>query len=118
MTRAVPEWIGKTDDSRIPARVRVRVFMAQDGLCAECRRKMAMAGEPFEVDHIQALVLGGENRESNLRALCGPCHRPKTAQDVAQKAVEARKRAKHLGVKTAKRKMNYRRFNGDPVWPK
>ena len=118
MTRTVSEWIGKTADSKIPARVRVRVFQAQDGCCAECGRKMAVAGEPFEVDHITALVLGGENREANLRALCGPCHRAKTRQDVAQKATEARKRAKHLGVHKPKRKMPYRKFDGTPVWPK
>lgn len=105
MSRAVEEWVGKTDNSRIPGRVRVRVFQRQDGCCAECGRKMAVAGEPFEVDHVTALILGGENRETNLRALCGPCHRAKTAGDVAQKSVEARKRAKHLGVARAKAKI-------------
>lgn len=98
MSRTIPPWQGKTPDSRIPARVRVRVFQAQDGCCAVCRRKMAVAGEPFEVDHITPLVLGGENAEQNLRALCGPCHKAKTAGDVKQKATEARKRAKSLGV--------------------
>ena len=98
MSRTVPEWQGKTPDSRIPARVRVRVFQAQDGCCAVCRRKMAVAGEPFEVDHITPLVLGGANAEGNLRALCGPCHKTKTAGDVAQKAKEDRGRKKHIGA--------------------
>lgn len=99
MTRTVPEWIGKTDDSSIPPRVRVRVFDRQGGRCAECDRKLGVAGEPFDVDHITALVNGGENRESNLRALCRPCHRGKTAADVAQKAKDNRVKAKHLGQK-------------------
>jgi 5-methylcytosine-specific restriction endonuclease McrA len=116
MTRPVEEWIGAKPESRIPARVRVRAFQSQDGRCAECGKKMAVCGEPFEVDHITALVLGGENRESNLRALCAPCHRSKTRQDVAQKSTEARKRAKHLGLKQPKRKIPYRRADGQIMW--
>lgn len=94
--RSVKEWIGRTPDSKIPPRVRLRVFEAQSGLCAECGKKLAVAGEPFEVDHITALINGGENAESNLRALCKPCHLAKTAADVATKAAVARKRLKHI----------------------
>lgn len=97
MSRSVSEWIGKTDDTAIPTRVRLRVFDSQKGLCAECGRKLAVAGEPYDIDHTQALINGGENRESNLRALCRPCHKPKTAKDVAQKATENRKKAKARG---------------------
>jgi 5-methylcytosine-specific restriction enzyme A len=116
MTRALPEWIGRTADSVIPARVRLRIFEAQGGCCDECGRKMGVAGERWEVDHAKALILGGENRETNLRALCRNCHAGKTREDVAQKSTEARKRKKHLGLDRPKRKMSYRRFNGEPVW--
>mgnify|MGYP001605238856 CR=1 FL=1 len=105
MTRPVPEWIGKTDATAIPARVRVRVFQSQDGCCAECGKKMAVCGEPFEIDHTTALVNGGENRESNLRALCGPCHKSKTRADVAEKSTVARKRRKHLGNRTTRQSL-------------
>lgn len=38
-----------------------------------------------EVDHIKALALGGSLSEiSNLRVLCPPCHRRKTAQDAGE----------------------------------
>ena len=103
MTRALPEWIGKTDDTPAPPRVKARIIAAQDGKCAcGCGQKLGLAGERIDFDHTQALILGGENRESNLRALRQPCHGEKTRADVAQKATEARKRNKHLGLNKPK----------------
>lgn len=99
MTRKVPEWIGKTPETPIPPRVKARIVMRQKGLCGcGCGVKLGAAGERIEYDHEQALILGGENRESNIRAVRSRCHKPKTRKDVAQKATEARKRSKHLGL--------------------
>lgn len=103
MTRPVPEWIGKTASAPAPPRVKLRIIERQDGKCAACSRKLGLAGERVEFDHITALVLGGENREGNLRAVCQPCHRAKTAQDVAQKAQDARRKATRYGVKAPPR---------------
>lgn len=104
--RSLPEWIGATPDTAVPTRVKARVIAAQDGICAcGCGVKLGVAGEGIEFDHTQALILGGENREGNLRALRNRCHRTKTAGDVRQKSVEARKRAKHLGIAKPKRVM-------------
>lgn len=99
MSRPVPEWIGKTDNTAAPVRVKARIILAQEGICGcGCGVKLGAAGEAIEFDHTQALINGGENRESNLRALRRPCHKVKTRQDVAQKSTEARKRSKHLGL--------------------
>ena len=99
MTRATPEWIGPRDETPAPCRVKARIVMAQGGICAcGCGVKLALAGEAIEFDHTVALINGGENRESNLRALRRPCHLAKTRADVAEKATVARKRAKHLGI--------------------
>ncbi len=97
MSREVPEWIGKTDDSPIPARVRARVFEAHGGRCHISGRKIG-AGEPWDCDHVIALINGGENRESNLAPALRDKHREKTAQDVSIKSKTARMRAKHLGI--------------------
>jgi hypothetical protein len=40
MSRAVEEWIGKSDDEAIPRRVRVRIFLASDGQCKACQRQL------------------------------------------------------------------------------
>lgn len=40
MTREVPLWVGKTPDSQVPARVRLRVFEAHGGRCWISGRKI------------------------------------------------------------------------------
>ena len=97
MTRSVPEWVGKTDDTKIPPRVRLRVFEAHKGVCHLTGQKIN-PGDLWDCDHVLALVNGGENRESNLAPALRKAHRIKTAQDVAKKATERRKRQKHLGI--------------------
>ena len=101
MTRSVPEWIGATPDTAIPARVRVRVFERFGGVCQETGRKIA-AGEAWDCDHTIALINGGEHREGNMRPVLRAAHRAKTKDDVAMKAKTARVRKKHLGLAKAK----------------
>ena len=102
MARTVEEWIGASDDSAIPPRVRVRVFEKAGGRCEECTRKIG-PGDAWQADHIVAMVNGGENRERNLRCLCSWCHAKKTAGDVAEKAKTAAVRKRHLGVRPPSR---------------
>jgi 5-methylcytosine-specific restriction protein A len=112
--RTVKEWIGKNDDSAIPPRVKVRVRDRFNGLCQLC-------GFPAikpHFDHIIALCNGGQNRESNLRPVCRPCHAEKTNADVKIKAKVARIAKKHMGIRRAGRTMPGRRFNGDPIFPR
>lgn len=101
MTRTVSEWIGRTDDTPAPPRVRLRVFEAHEGRCHISGRKIG-PGDKWELDHVVALVNGGENRESNLAPALTSEHRKKTAQDVAQKAKDRRVRQKHLGIYQSK----------------
>lgn len=111
--RSVPEWIGKSPDSRIPDAVQMRVFLRFKGVCPECTRKL----EPkkWQCDHIKALINGGENREHNLQPLCtSPCHKNKTRADVAEKAKVARKRASHIGVRSTRQKIQSRGFPKAP----
>jgi 5-methylcytosine-specific restriction protein A len=111
MTRSVPEWIGKTDDSAIPVRVKLRVHANAEGRCAKCGVEAAVG----QYDHAISLILGGENRESNLQFLCTPCHKAKTKLDVKLKAKVARVRARHLGVKRRRRTIPGRKFDGTPI---
>ena len=107
MSRSVPEWIGATPDAKIPPRVRLRVFERHGGICHLSKRKI-QPGEIWQLDHIIALVNGGEHRESNLAPALDNPHKEKTAADVAEKAKIDRIRKKHLGIDT---KPKYR-------WPK
>lgn len=97
--RSVPEWIGKTPDTKVPPRVRVRVFEAKGGRCHSCTRKIR-PGDKWTLEHLIALINGGENRESNLGVTCAWCLPEKNATDVKQKSETYEMRAKHIGVDT------------------
>lgn len=102
MARSTDEWIGATDDTAIPPRVRRRVFDRACGRCEVCTRVLN-PGDAWQADHIVALVNGGANRESNLRCICDWCHKAKTRADVAEKARTRRIQARHLGIKKPSR---------------
>lgn len=102
MARAVPEWIGKTDDTPAPPRVRIRVFERCDGKCGQCSRKIR-PGEGWTLEHLIALINGGENRERNLGVTCDWCLPAKNVADVAEKAKTYAVKLKHLGVKKPSR---------------
>lgn len=116
MARSVNEWIGKTDDSRPPDRVRTRIWERFGKACAKCTREIGEGKLPWDCDHITALALGGGNREANLRPLCKECHKTKTKVDVRIKAVYYAKRKKRAGVKKPRSITRWRKFNGEIVY--
>ena len=96
--RAVPEWQGATPDTKIPARVMLRVFERYDGRCHWTGRKITPQDD-WDCDHVIAIANGGQNRESNLAPILrGKPHKEKTAIDVSEKAKTDRMRKKHLGI--------------------
>lgn len=96
--RSLPEWIGATPDTPVPDRVKVRVFDAHDGVCHIAKRKIR-PGEPWDAEHVIAIINGGQNRETNLAPALRDKHPEKTAADLKEKSDVYRKRKKHLGVK-------------------
>jgi 5-methylcytosine-specific restriction endonuclease McrA len=107
--------VASHDDQAIPPRVKVRVFEKASGRCAECT--LSIVGKLLpSYDHIQALINGGEHRESNLQLLCVPCHAVKTRADVAEKSVSAGKRRNAIGIKKPRTMTRWRKFNGDIVF--
>ena len=115
MPREVTEWIGKTDDTQIPDRVKLRVFEKFEGICPKCTRELQPGA--WECDHIIPLILGGRHEEDNLQPLCSnPCHSGKTALDVKIKAKVARVRKKHLGIEKPRSIRSWRKFDGTAVY--
>lgn len=110
--RSVPEWIGATNDTPIPDRVRVRVFLRFDGICQECKVKITT--KRWVCDHRIAITNGGENRERNLGPIHETCDRTiKTPRDVKLKAKTYRIRKRHLGIrKSSSRPMPGSRASG------
>ena len=102
MSRSVPEWIGKTADSKIPDRVRLRVREREGDVCYLSGRKITPSDQ-VDYDHKIALVLwtgeGHGNRESNIFPVIREAHKEKTKQDVKLRAKSDAVRKKHLGIR-------------------
>jgi len=113
MTRAVKEWIGKSDDDRVPPRVRLRVLEAYGRKCYLSGREIR-PGDAWELEHVIALILGGAHRESNLApALVAP-HNRKTATEMAIKSKIADVAKKHAGITASKQPIRSRGFAKRP----
>mgnify|MGYP001599250881 CR=1 FL=1 len=111
MTRAVEEWIGKTDDSAIPPRVRLRIFERAKGVCYLSNVKI-QPGDTWEVEHIVALCNGGEHRESNMAPALTAPHKVKTKADLREKRKNERIRKRFAGIKPARKITRWRTFSG------
>lgn len=106
--RTVPEWIGKTPDTPVPMRVKLRVFARFNGICHISKRKIR-PGDKWDCDHVKRIKDGGPNRESNLAPALKEFHQQKTAEENAQQAKEDRIRKKHLGIWESKHPMDWRK---------
>jgi len=100
MSRSVPEWIGATDDAKVPRAVRARIFQKHGGRC-HISKALIRAGDEWDLEHIRPLAMArpGENlhRESNLAPALKAPHREKTAAEATERAKADRIHAKHFG---------------------
>ena len=103
MSRSVPEWIGRTDDTPVPPRARLRILMRFGRRCdpaGGCGRAIR-PGDAWTCDHVEAIINGGANRERNLHPLWAWCEPVKTRADVRLKSIAYRKGLRHAGIKLA-----------------
>ncbi|KRD56526.1 HNH endonuclease signature motif containing protein [Ensifer sp. Root278] len=107
--RSVSEWIGKTDDTPPPPRVKDRIRDRQGNICALSGLPLG-SDDVVQYDHIVPLWLGGRNSESNLQAVTSESHKRKTAAEAKVRAKCNRTRKKHLGIAKAKSSLSHPRF--------
>lgn len=61
-------------------RLRKRILIRDKHLCQSCLANGRVTPAQA-VDHIRAKAHGGTDDPDNLRAICDPCHKAKTAED-------------------------------------
>lgn len=98
MPRACDEWIGRTDDSMPSDACKRRILDRQGWRCAITGVEFR-DGVKAEFDHIVALWLGGQNRESNLQAITKAAHASKTKAEATVRAKVNRIQIDRLGGK-------------------
>jgi 5-methylcytosine-specific restriction endonuclease McrA len=96
-------------------KVKVAAFDRAADHCECCGARLQVGR--IHYDHIIPDALGGDPTLENCAVLCRGCHGVKTArEDVPRIAKAKRVRAKHIGADKPKRRMSYRKFNGEIVW--
>ena len=107
--RTVPEWVGASDDSMPPPRVKDRIRERQNKKCALTGVDL-VPGVKVQYDHIIPLWLGGSNRETNLQAITADSHKEKTKAEASVRGKCNRVRKKHTGITVPKQKIASRGF--------
>src|SRR4051812_29680598 len=79
-----PEDVEIPDRPHLSEKRRLEIYLAAFGRCEACTKKVGK-GE-YEIDHIEQRSLRGNDKRENLRVLCIPCHKPKTAKDAKVRA--------------------------------
>jgi 5-methylcytosine-specific restriction protein A len=97
MARSVEEWKGKTDDSAIPDRVKLRVFERERRVCKLCGN-LIRPGDGVDFHHWTPLADGGEHAESNLYPVHRHCHKLTTAKEALGRAETRTAIKKHYGI--------------------
>lgn len=81
-------------------RTKAAAFLACNGQCEVCTRKLGDGGEPAEFDHKVSVEDGGDNSLGNCQCLCRSCHKHKTHKVEAPAKAEGRRQTlKRAGVK-------------------
>lgn len=106
MARTLDEWIGKTDDSMPPPRVKDRIRDRQGNICALSGVELG-PGVKVQYDHIVPLWLDGKNVESNIQAVTEAAHKQKTKTEASVRAKCNRTRKKHRGITKPKSSLSH-----------
>lgn len=86
---------------RLSSTARLAIFTKHRGICHICEGPIDGVREPWDLDHVVPLALGGDDDPENLRPVHTRCHRgagSKTSADAAQIAKAKRVERKHAGA--------------------
>lgn len=112
--RETKEWIGASDDAKIPDRIKLRIWVREQGRCYLTGAQIR-PGDKYQFEHKVALCNGGQHRESNIFLALDDPHKDKTAEDRAQKERDDRIIKRHAGIKKPRTITRWRKFDGTPV---
>ena len=89
---------------------RLAIYERDNGICYLCEQPIK-AGEPWDVEHVRALALDGEDNEKNMRPAHVDCHRTKTRDDVTRSSKAKRQKQKAvLGIRKTSKPIQSRPF--------
>lgn len=92
-----------------PAR-RLRIWEAHKGICCLCSMPINGTREPWIIEHLTCLGLGGADEDKNCAPAHEACRRDKDKLDVAAIAKAKRNKQRHLGIKAPKQTIRSQGF--------
>lgn len=95
----------------LSASQRKELFEEHQGICCLCKKPII---GKWQDEHINALNLGGGNEWSNRGPAHVHCALAKNKKDM--KLIAKGRRLRGETGNAPKKKISYRRFNGEPVW--
>lgn len=98
-----------TKRRRRTGKQRLALFNAHGGKCHLCGGQI-QPGEKWEVEHVIALEISGDDSDENCRPAHAKCHKAKTVQDAADIAKAKRREVKFQGAEPPKQKIKSRPF--------
>ena len=99
MPRKCEEWVGATPDTKVPDRIKLRIWRAQNGICGLSNTPIN-PGDPKHLHHRIALILGGLHSESNLVWVHAKLNAEEAKSEVALKAANDARAKAHAGIKS------------------
>lgn len=97
--------VGTTTRKKMTPRLRLKIWERHKGVCCICGSAIDGTREPWIIEHIRALELGGPDEEDNMGPAHERCAIVKTSGprgDHAMAAKAKRAKARHLGIKKSK----------------
>lgn len=77
---------------------KMKVFEVHQGRCHICGERIDGTREPWDLEHLIPIAMGGADDETNVAPAHVACHKGKTATDKVQIAKANRVRGKHIGA--------------------
>ena len=93
-----------TNRKRRTGKQRLALLKAHDGKCYLCNGAIGV-GEKWEIEHVIALEISGDDTDENCRPAHAKCHKAKTVKDAATIAKAKRREIAHQGAAAPKQKI-------------
>ncbi|WP_342167325.1 HNH endonuclease signature motif containing protein [Methylobacterium sp. SD21] len=112
MPFVVREDVGTTRRRSLSRHGRLKAWERTGGICVICDQPIDGVREPWIVEHIRALELGGSDEIENMGPAHDACGREKTRDDHARCARAKRQKIRHLGAAVVAKPLIGSRMSG------
>ncbi len=90
----IRQLIAPTKRKKMTKKEAARLFLLHNGICCNCDKPIT-SGQSWFIEHVEALVLGGQETDENRRPAHTDCKAKKDAEDARKRSKRDRIITKH-----------------------